>query len=398
MPLEIHEYANIFPPMSAQEYADLLKDIATNGQREPIWIHEGAIVDGRHRYRACQEIGFPPIVREWDRLGSLLDFVISLNLHRRHMSESQRAMVGATLKPMYEVEARARQRGGQGGSLLPANLPEARGEARAQAAAAVNVSPRSVESASRVLEKGAPELVAAVRAGDVAVSTAAVLTALPAAEQTEVVARGEREIMAMARQIRAGKNETRRQERVQKIAEIATGNQDLEPDERRYPVIYADPPWRYEFSSDDADMIENHYPTMALSEICALPVEDMATPDAILFLWATSPKLEEAMSVLNSWGFTYRTCAIWDKQHIGMGYYFRQQHELLLVATRGSMPVPAPSNRPASVVSEKKGGHSAKPAAFAEMIERMYPELPKLEMFCRAPRDGWRVWGNQAHA
>jgi N6-adenosine-specific RNA methylase IME4 len=135
---------------------------------------------------------------------------------------------------------------------------------------------------------------------------------------------------------------------------------------------------------------------MALDDICALPVSDLATPDAILFLWATSPKLAESMKVIESWGFTYRTCAVWDKQKIGMGYYFRQRHELLLVATRGSIPTPAPGDRAASVIAEPREEHSAKPAKFAELIESMYPTLPRIELFCRSPREGWAVWGNQS--
>src|SRR5690554_1969323 len=104
------------------------------------------------------------------------------------------------------------------------------------------------------------------------------------------------------------------------------------------------------------------------------------------------------MRVVREWGFTYRTCAIWDKQKIGMGYYFRQQHEILLVATRGSIPAPEPANRPGSVFSFKRGEHSSKPHEVAEMIEAMYPEFAKLEMFCRDPREGWDVWGNQSNA
>ena len=104
------------------------------------------------------------------------------------------------------------------------------------------------------------------------------------------------------------------------------------------------------------------------------------------------------MRVVEAWGFTYRTCAVWSKPQIGMGYYFRQQHELLLVATRGDMPAPPPAARVGSVVTADRGRHSAKPAEFAEIIERMYPALPKVELFCRSPRDGWAVWGNQSAA
>jgi len=212
---------------------------------------------------------------------------------------------------------------------------------------------------------------------------------------TEKVKRGEMTVVEAAKEIRQAKTEQRREERLEKIVEISQGNTELKTD-IRYPVLYADPPWRYEHAESDGRAIENQYPTMALDDICALPVSDLATPDAILFLWATSPKLAESMKVIESWGFTYRTCAVWDKQKIGMGYYFRQRHELLLVATRGSIPTPAPGDRAASVIAEPREEHSAKPAKFAELIESMYPTLPRIELFCRSPREGWAVWGNQS--
>lgn len=212
---------------------------------------------------------------------------------------------------------------------------------------------------------------------------------------TEKVKTGEIGIVDAAKEIRQAKTAQRREERLDKIIEISQGNVELKTD-TCYPVLYADPPWRYDYAETDNRVIENQYPTMAIEEICALPVSDLATPDAILFLWATSPKLAESMRVIESWGFTYRTCAVWDKQKIGMGYYFRQRHELLLVATRGSVPTPAPGDRVASVISEPREEHSAKPAKFAELIEAMYPTLPRIELFCRSPRKGWAVWGNQS--
>jgi len=124
-------------------------------------------------------------------------------------------------------------------------------------------------------------------------------------------------------------------------------------------------------------------------------VADIVTPDAVLFLWATSPKVAESLRVIDAWGFTYRTCMVWVKDQIGMGYYARQRHELLLIASKGEPPVPEPANRPDSVVNAPRAEHSAKPPVFYELIERMYPEFPKIELFCREPREGWASWGNQ---
>lgn len=167
-------------------------------------------------------------------------------------------------------------------------------------------------------------------------------------------------------------------------------------DDAKFDVILADPPWRYE-DARPWQKIENHYPTMSLQEICALPVSCVAEKDCVLFLWTTSPKLEESFAVIRSWGFTYKTSMMWKKEGaLGMGYYARIEHEPLLIAVRGRPRTPDPKARPRSVVAGKKGRHSQKPGIFHEIIERMYPDARRLELFCRNPRPGWCAWGNQA--
>ncbi len=116
----------------------------------------------------------------------------------------------------------------------------------------------------------------------------------------------------------------------------------------------------------------------------------------MLFLWATSPKVEEALQVMKAWGFTYRTCAVWVKDKIGLGYWFRQQHELLLVGVRGKFPPPEPGTREPSVIQGDRTEHSAKPEIVRELIEHWWPTLGRVELFCRTPRKGWSVWGNQS--
>jgi N6-adenosine-specific RNA methylase IME4 len=170
----------------------------------------------------------------------------------------------------------------------------------------------------------------------------------------------------------------------------------VKPPAGAYSVLYADPPWRYDDVKTASRAVENQYPTMSLPDIEAMEVP--AADDAVLFLWATSPKLAEAMSVLDAWHFSYRTCAVWVKDRIGMGYYFRQRHELLLVAKRGKMAAPAEAGRPDSVIEAPRAKHSAKPALVYELIERMYPGEERLELFARAPRPGWTSWGNEAIA
>lgn len=169
---------------------------------------------------------------------------------------------------------------------------------------------------------------------------------------------------------------------------------DVSPD--RYGIVMCDPPWRYEHVKTTSRAIENQYPTMSLEEICDMPIDKKIDANAIMFMWATSPKLHESFDVLEAWGLNYRTCAIWDKEKIGMGYYFRQQHELLLVATRGKAAAPIAGTQPSSVFSSPRGKHSEKPVEVYEAIEKMYPNHRKLEMFARSSRKDWESWGNQS--
>lgn len=166
-----------------------------------------------------------------------------------------------------------------------------------------------------------------------------------------------------------------------------------------FGVIYCDPPWRYEFAETDNRAIEAKYPTMSLEEICALKVP--AAKDSVLYMWATAPKLLEAVQVIAAWGFCYKTHGIWDKEKLGMGYWFRGQHELLMVATRGKMSPPAQPDRIGSVIRARRGSHSSKPDQVRDWIAKWYPNERKLEMFARPytemwpKHDGWETWGNE---
>ena len=159
-----------------------------------------------------------------------------------------------------------------------------------------------------------------------------------------------------------------------------------------FDVVYADPPWRYDNGTPGRE-IERHYPTMSHDDICGLDVP--AAKDAVLFLWGVAPKLPEALAVMCAWGFTYRSSAVWDKQIPGMGYWFRGQHEHLLVGVRGRWSPPLPSMRVASVHSEPRQRHSTKPARIRALIAAWWPDARRLEMFCRHPAPGWHSWGNQ---
>ena len=171
--------------------------------------------------------------------------------------------------------------------------------------------------------------------------------------------------------------------------------------DKRYGVIYADPPWRFEPYSRATGMdraAENHYPTSPLAEIKTLDVKVIAAADSVLFLWATVPMLPQALEVMKTWGFEYKSHAIWAKDRVGTGYWFRNQHELLLVGTRGRVPAPAMGTQWPTLIHALVRRHSEKPEVFREMIDCYFPSLPKIELHARgvAARPGWDVWGPDA--
>lgn len=167
-----------------------------------------------------------------------------------------------------------------------------------------------------------------------------------------------------------------------------------------YGVLYADPPWRMEPYSRETGLnraADNHYPTMTEAELHDMPIMRSApAKDCVLFCWATVPMLQEALAWMATYGFAYRSHCAWVKDRIGTGFWFRNQHELLLVGVRGTVPAPAPGTQFPSVVHAPLDKHSKKPPEFASMIETMFPTTPRLELFARALRQGWEVWGAEA--
>ena len=163
-----------------------------------------------------------------------------------------------------------------------------------------------------------------------------------------------------------------------------------------YQIIYADPPFAYRHCASNSRRIENQYNTMPLANIKALNIP--SADNSVLYLWAMPPKLEEALEVLRAWGFDYRTHGVWDKEIIGMGYWFRQQHEDLLVGVKGKFSPPDPTMRVSSVIKSRRQGHSVKPQVVMDLIDQWYPTATKLEVFARRKRMGWDCWGNEVES
>lgn len=198
--LSPHPLAELFPAMADEAFDQLVADIRANGLREAIILHEGMILDGRNRHRACTVIGIEPITRVWDERGSPLDFVVSKNLHRRHLSDQQRAMVAAKIATMKREDTLKK------GTHIP-DPPIGGSEdhpiiSQNQAAAMLNVSSRSVQRARAVQSNGVSELKKAVEKGDVSLKAAEEIARKPQEEQREIMSQGSAAILKAAKESR----------------------------------------------------------------------------------------------------------------------------------------------------------------------------------------------------
>lgn len=167
-------------------------------------------------------------------------------------------------------------------------------------------------------------------------------------------------------------------------------------------VILADPPWRFATWSDKGKgrSPENHYSTMSMEQLYALPVADIADENCVLFLWCIWTLLPQALALGEAWGFKYKTCAYdWAKQtkhgkwHIGLGYYTRQNTEVCLLFTRGKPKRVDKGVRQLVIAPAQQ--HSQKPAIVHESIERLMGEVTRVELFARQTRPGWICLGNE---
>jgi len=353
--LRSHEHAQL-PPLDQRTQTALREDIRKRGIVEPLEITpNGTVLNGRERLAAAKHLGLKEIPVRVISPDDEVEHIILAALQRRHLSASQRAALALELDRYRELQqtAQIRQRQNLAQNAEGETLPP-QGKTRDHVAAWAGVSARTVQDAATV-QRHNPGLFECVKAGELAADLA-------------------------ARKVRRA---------------LRDANIPPPPPlpEGPFELIYADPPWQLG-NPDGENAPENHYPTMPLEAIKEL--QPAPSENACLFLWAVNCLLPEALDVIKSWGFTYKTNLVWVKPSIGLGYWTRNRHELLLFATHGSVQLPDTEMVPDSVIEADRQRHSQKPEAAYELIERAYPRLGKLELFARGrPRPGWQAWGNQ---
>lgn len=365
MEYKYHKFANIFPMIEGKEFQELKKDIQEQGLQQTIILYEGQILDGRNRYKACKELNIKPRFDEY-KGDKPLEFVISGNLKRRHLTPDQKAVVAQEVMPMLEEEAEkrlhlAKGKGIKGMEIIPQvkKKIEKENKSSVKASKIFNVNEKYIRDVKKLKEEGRIEDIEAIRSGK--------------------------------KRLVDIKKEDRKKKVEKQIEEIKKDN--LERPNGLYDVIVIDPPWKVDFDySPEHYMgrVANPYPEMDVNQIkkIKLPVKD----NAILWLWTTHSQIWNAIDIMNHWGFEYKCILVWDKESIGIGKWLRKQCEFCLLGTKGKPIWTATDFR--DIIREQKTNHSTKPEGFYKLIDK-YCVGKKLDYFSRKKREGWDCYGDE---
>jgi len=347
------EYEALLPKLPKEEYEALKESIRKNGLYNPITVNpDGVILDGHHRYRACQELGVKPRVEILDLGDPLLEkrYVVEANLVRRHLTTFQKVEMAL---PLIEIERELARR-----RMLRGDPRQkfAEGKATEVVGRKIGVSHEIVRQALWLIEN-APR------------------------EEVEKLRRGERAISNLYR-------ETRRWKAIQELRERA---KHLEPPEGEYNVIVVDPPWPYGTRYDpEGRRCASPYPEMSLEEIERLRIP--AAEDCVLWLWTTNHFMHEAFHILEAWGFEPKAILTWVKDRMGLGDWLRGQTEHSIMAVRGKPVINLTSQ--STVLYGKAREHSRKPEEFYSLVESLCHGR-KLDYFARTEREGWDTYGTK---
>ena len=307
--------------------------------------------------------------------------MVSLNLARRHLNESQRAMVASKVANLQKGRP----------SKNSANL---RSFSNGDAAKGLNVSERSVSSAKKVQKQGIRELINKVESGDVKVSVAADVATLPDNQQQVIVSLGEKAILQAAKEIRAKKAKVRQDEN-EKLRQKALA---VPPPEGKYRCIVMDPPWPMRKIERDVrfeQTPELDYPVMTIGQMMDIDVP--AADQCHLYLWTTQRFIWDARNLLDHWGFRHLAIMVWYKaggfQPVGLPQY---NCEFVLIGRKGGLEFNSTKNFSLCFQAPRRE-HSRKPNEFYHLVKRVSPG-PRLDMFSREAREGFEQFGNEPNA
>jgi len=373
------EFKKLIPALTVEEFKQLEQNCLDEGIREKIITWNGFIIDGHNRFEIATRwnLEYETESKRFKDENEVKEWMINNQFGRRNLSNYQRSVLALELESVFKEKAKEQQ--GKRTDLL-ATLPKSKPiDTRKEIAKIADVKERTLGKVKVIQAKATSEVKAKLSTGEVSINQA---------------------YQDIKKEEKKEEQKVKKQEYEVRV-ETVTKNEfkvDIFNTENKFRIIYADPAWSYNDKQDTAQLggAAKHYDTMSVSEICSLPVKEISEKDSVLFLWVTSPLLEDAFTVIKSWGFKYKTSFVWDKVKHNMGHYNSVRHEFLLIATKGSC-VPDNKKLYDSVqIIERNNNHSEKPIEFLNIIDDIYTYGNKLEMFCRnIKKDKWYGWGNE---
>lgn len=382
------EFAARCRQLKPREKSLLESSISQYGCLEPITVwanHEDTILDGHSRYEICQSLKVPYKTRAlaFDDRAACLAWIDNNQEARRNESDTEREYRrGKQYNELKHQGERTDITSAQSEQKSP-NTAEAIGLSEGVGQATIRRNAKFAEAVDKIAANVGDDFKQDILTGALKAKTKDILAiaAMPKKQQREAV-----------KALRDGERPTELRIAPVVVDGEAETSKDLAGIAKRFGCIYADPPWSYGNQATRA-ATGNHYRTMTLEELCAMPVGELAAPNAQLHLWTTSSFLFDAKRVIDAWGFEYRSSFVWVKPQMGIGNYWRLSHEFLLTAIRGNAK--HFNNRGLKSWGEfPRNKHSAKPEEIRGLIEQA-SDGPYLELFGRKEVAGWTVYGNQ---
>ena len=376
------EFKKLIPALTKEEFTQLEQNCLAEGIREKIITWNGFIIDGHNRYEIATRwnLEYQTESKRFETENDVREWMINNQFGRRNLSNYQRSVLALELESVFSERAKENLKLSEGkGKQISAEVKVQPIETRKELAKVANVSHDTIAKVKVIQAQATEQVKAQLSTGEVSINQA----------YQEIKKEEKKEIQI-----------EKKKEYEQRI-ETVTNNEfkvDIFNTENKFRIIYADPAWSYNDKQDTPQLggAAKHYDTMSVSEICSLPVNEISEKDSVLFLWVTSPLLEDAFTVIKSWGFKYKTSFVWDKVKHNMGHYNSVRHEFLLIATKGSCTPDNKTLYDSVQTIERNDNHSEKPIEFLNIIDDIYTYGNKLEMFCRnIKKDKWFGWGNE---
>lgn len=372
------EFESLIPPLTAEEYAGLEASILAEGCRDALVCWGDVLIDGHNRYKICSKHNIPyqTVQKDFADRNRALLWIIDNQLSRRNLPKYISTVLALKREPIYAEMAKENQ------------------------GTRNDISQKSEKSKKIVPIDRYKDIAKDAGVSHDTVAKVKKIEAVASPEVKEQLRNQEISINQAYQQIRQEEKKQEVQQRIADYVSVQTGTVDIATTDKKYSIVYADPAWQYWEGGNKNQSL--HYTTMTIEDICALPVKNIADDNCVLFLWVTYPILPDAFKVIEAWGFKYSTAAfVWVKKNknqdtpfFGCGSWTRANTELCLLATKGNVIRLDASI--SQLIESPIEEHSKKPAVVRELITKLVGELPRIELFCREPAEGWDVWGNEA--